>query len=844
MTTLDQVVGIYTYPPFNSKAQNEQLCRQVMEDKSVYRAVSDSMRVILAEPPTTKSHIQEIKDSLKFRIPVYFGEVESDMFREKELKRVCGYTSAQGQAKILPQHRYVVCGRVLATSGGDPTYAYVAHAWGVNLESTETWDYAHCIQDGRINRKRYAELQSNMCKMIVRAGVHALNDSCADSCDLLVPMIGMGAFMTAFDHKADRTWAFNHLVQTLFDASKSAHPGLKVTFYGDERSHALVKSHQHAHFRLIENDKRLFIDAGKLLAAAEAGQGCVCVVNSWDPISFIGNGMVNDQSFDGMIGSGLGAGAQFANSCFTHNTSLMPCVLEPARWLSVDDEEEEEEEEHEHEEEEKKEPNRMMTLQLDDGRFLAPCPVKGLPARFRVDGVEGGVTAGHDAYEWTVNVDGHILDQAGNAWDVYEEDADAVDYVLLWRRATSSANQLFDVRKSSIRFQEDRGVWVDGKGMARFTTTASKMSTITAAHAQSVAVAASSSAAAAAASAKYPDCAHLVGTRRAKCFLDKQEAAAASSSAAAASSAKYPDCAHLVGIRRAKCFLDKQEAAAASSSPDEPQGRPSRKRTRSPSPEPPAAAAAAAVPARPASKRAKSPSPKPAAAASSSKSLKKTLVPAHWKTVPDVLPCSLFYLSKNQAPVLARYPELATLVPHLPCWVSHALIAETIYGSDELVTTTEQARGRPWVWAPEMNNVHQTWIVQEPAIVVDEVSYPGGPEVFFQLAKYKGTPAFAKAMRALKPESSDYIDGMKAWEVGQRWDARADWPGVRAKVMKRGVAVKFTQFAAFRELLKSTGEHDLVQLKDGDAYWGTGADGRGANMLGELLASIRADLVD
>ena len=60
--------------------------------------------------------------------------------------------------------------------------------------------------------------------------------------------------------------------------------------------------------------------------------------------------------------------------------------------------------------------------------------------------------------------------------------------------------------------------------------------------------------------------------------------------------------------------------------------------------------------------------------------------------------------------------------------------------------------------------------------------------------------------------------------------------------MREALAAKFTQDAGLRALLLSTGEAPLVQLKPGDAYWGTGPNGRGRNALGALLMELRAAL--
>jgi ribA/ribD-fused uncharacterized protein len=61
-------------------------------------------------------------------------------------------------------------------------------------------------------------------------------------------------------------------------------------------------------------------------------------------------------------------------------------------------------------------------------------------------------------------------------------------------------------------------------------------------------------------------------------------------------------------------------------------------------------------------------------------------------------------------------------------------------------------------------------------------------------------------------------------------------------VMRTAVRAKFTQDDGLAALLRSTGEHPLVQLKPRDAWWGTGADGQGRNALGALLMELRAEL--
>jgi ribA/ribD-fused uncharacterized protein len=73
----------------------------------------------------------------------------------------------------------------------------------------------------------------------------------------------------------------------------------------------------------------------------------------------------------------------------------------------------------------------------------------------------------------------------------------------------------------------------------------------------------------------------------------------------------------------------------------------------------------------------------------------------------------------------------------------------------------------------------------------------------------------------------------------RRQALRKDWESVKVDVMRAAVHAKFSQHAELAELLLSTGEAKLVEHTTNDAYWGDGGDGRGRNMLGQILMQIR-----
>ena len=73
---------------------------------------------------------------------------------------------------------------------------------------------------------------------------------------------------------------------------------------------------------------------------------------------------------------------------------------------------------------------------------------------------------------------------------------------------------------------------------------------------------------------------------------------------------------------------------------------------------------------------------------------------------------------------------------------------------------------------------------------------------------------------------------------------RRDWEQVKDDVMRKAVRAKFTQHEDLRRLLTGTGDALLVEHTTNDRYWPDGGDGRGRNMLGQILMEIRDELRD
>jgi hypothetical protein len=494
MERLIKFESIYSFEFFSSNSEHRALCVRVLSGEALSEQVSNSMRV-LVPADTLARNPKAIRDSLHYRVPVYFGEDRTDMFSEKRLKQVAGYTLAEAHKRLDPMVRYTVVGRVLATSATvkKPSWAYCAHPWSVNFESPDTTDYAMYTKGGRILRDPYEAVVRDMALMIAEAGLHAKIDSGATSVDMLVPMIGLGAFMSAITSKADQAWALEVYLRALSDMTRfERFDGVNVGLYDFEGriTAAQVKNHEHDRFQIHRGNKNgdMFAAAGRLFKTSP----CMCVVNAYDSLSFVGNGGSSDPTVDGMLIAGSVSGGKWSNSSYTHNSFLMPVVLDKVSWqavsMPVDNEPEEDFEEEEEtieapvqqqqeEEDEEDVTAPASTIQLvalvtSDGRFLAPGPVSAVPRDERPDGIVGCVCVTVERFEWSYDSDtGALTDPTtGYAWDVY--DVDNLGMVYLWRRANRSDQQRFvlDDKQSRVILLgvATMALGLTAKGVAQF----------------------------------------------------------------------------------------------------------------------------------------------------------------------------------------------------------------------------------------------------------------------------------------------------------------------------------------------------------------------------------------
>ncbi|KAI0090987.1 hypothetical protein BDY19DRAFT_886042 [Irpex rosettiformis] len=112
-------------------------------------------------------------------------------------------------------------------------------------------------------------------------------------------------------------------------------------------------------------------------------------------------------------------------------------------------------------------------------------------------------------------------------------------------------------------------------------------------------------------------------------------------------------------------------------------------------------------------------------------------------------------------------------------------------------------------------------------------------EHLFQSFKFQGhRPGLAEHIRTCSEWPSTAFSEARRFQP----EVRRDWIDVNIQKMDETLFHKFTQHNDLREELLATGDAELVEDSDKDAFWGVGVDGKGRNELGKALERLRAKL--
>jgi predicted NAD-dependent protein-ADP-ribosyltransferase YbiA (DUF1768 family) len=165
-----------------------------------------------------------------------------------------------------------------------------------------------------------------------------------------------------------------------------------------------------------------------------------------------------------------------------------------------------------------------------------------------------------------------------------------------------------------------------------------------------------------------------------------------------------------------------------------------------------------------------------------------------------------------------------------------------------------------WVLAVPIKHNGKTYATSEHLYQALKYDYDGAPAAnaaHAELIRTARTPAIAKALS--NPDvpghwkwQKHYADQARLYRqfgsvIDPHWlEAPAKADGVqqchRDKAMLTALRAKFTQWSHGRRVLIDTGHKKLIEASPTDAHWGAGHDGRGLNMLGRMLESVREDL--
>ena len=112
-------------------------------------------------------------------------------------------------------------------------------------------------------------------------------------------------------------------------------------------------------------------------------------------------------------------------------------------------------------------------------------------------------------------------------------------------------------------------------------------------------------------------------------------------------------------------------------------------------------------------------------------------------------------------------------------------------------------------------------------------------EHYYQAQKFIGTPD-EKSSLIIKAVSTPE----QAAALGRdcRRQLRSNWEQIKVPVMREAVRQKFFTHQDIQAILLSTADLLIVEDSPNDYYWGCGETKTGANHLGKILMSVRAEI--
>ena len=168
------------------------------------------------------------------------------------------------------------------------------------------------------------------------------------------------------------------------------------------------------------------------------------------------------------------------------------------------------------------------------------------------------------------------------------------------------------------------------------------------------------------------------------------------------------------------------------------------------------------------------------------------------RELPETLAEPMFYLSRLQRSVLLSTPGLEGFADDLPGWVPYRSVSAAFGHDVRAIAAASKDTGRPFVWAPELENARRNWYYIEHPLRIRGKVYN---------------------------DIERYIESN----------------GATASTVIEGIDAKLRASPEVVSLLMSTRDHPLVFVGEDDVM---GIDHRtfcGQNVLGSVYASYREE---
>ncbi|GLB34610.1 putative protein with domain of unknown function (DUF1768) [Lyophyllum shimeji] len=123
-------------------------------------------------------------------------------------------------------------------------------------------------------------------------------------------------------------------------------------------------------------------------------------------------------------------------------------------------------------------------------------------------------------------------------------------------------------------------------------------------------------------------------------------------------------------------------------------------------------------------------------------------------------------------------------------------------------------------------------------VIYNGKKYPTSEHLFQSFKFHDHRPGLAEHIRTCSTRPSVAFSEARRFQP----EVRPDWKQVNIEKMDIAIELKFTQHEDLKEELLATGDAELVEDSDKDAFWGIGADGKGRNELGKALMRLRDKL--